>query len=78
MAAVSTIYVDRGDMSPRERVFATLRLLYEMAQDGADLDLRRPLILQALDRALSWESQIVSRGYDAPEREFDDLCRDKP
>lgn len=48
-------------LTPKQRVFGTLRNLLKMARDE-DLNEKRPVIVQALDRCLSWESELIDRG----------------
>jgi hypothetical protein len=46
-------------LQPEERVFGTLRNLQKIAETE-DLNANRARILHMLDRALSWEGQIIS------------------
>jgi hypothetical protein len=61
-------------LSPRERVFGTLRNLQRLAQEGEDLNAKRAIILRALDRAISWESEIVSANWPTADRPFSDTA----
>lgn len=48
------------DMTPKERVFGTLKNLLKMADSGTSLDTERARIKLALERCISWESQLIN------------------
>ena len=48
------------DMTPKERVFGTLKNLLNMADSGVSLDNERARIKLALERCISWESQLIN------------------
>lgn len=57
------------DMTPKERVFGTLKNLLKMADSRASLDAERARIKLALERCISWESQLANIGdIDSPQR----------
>ena len=50
------------DMTPKERVFGTLKNLLKIIQSDANLDADRARIALALERCISWESQLRDIG----------------
>ena len=46
------------DMTPKERVFGTLKNLLKIVDSDARLDADRARIRLALERCISWESQL--------------------
>jgi hypothetical protein len=46
------------DMTPKERVFGTLKNLLKIVDSGTSLDADRARIKLALERCVSWESQL--------------------
>jgi hypothetical protein len=49
-------------MTPKERVFGTIELVLSHARSGSsDLDLDRAYIIRALERVMTWESELADR-----------------
>ncbi|APC18153.1 hypothetical protein BLL42_21385 [Pseudomonas frederiksbergensis] len=46
------------DMTPKERVFGTLKNLLKITDSGTSLDAERARIKLALERCISWECQF--------------------
>lgn len=46
-------------LSPKQRVFGTLRNLLRLVQQEQDLNAHRERLEVSLDRAISWESQLI-------------------
>lgn len=52
---------DISSMTPKERVFGTLRNLLSYVQSDKDLNEMKPILERALDRNISWESELVNK-----------------
>ena len=52
--------MDFVSLTPKQRVFGTLRNLRKMAETD-DLNASRAQIIRSLDRALSWEDELVDQ-----------------
>lgn len=59
-------------LSPRERVFKTLRNLQKLALESEDLNADRAAILKALERAVSWEDELKSADWPHADRASDE------
>lgn len=46
-------------MTPKERVFGTLRNLQRIVEETTDLNTERERLATALDRCVSWESELA-------------------
>lgn len=53
--------VDIANMTPKERVFGTLKNLKKIIDESPDLNARRDQLSRSLDRAISWEPELVDR-----------------
>ena len=65
--------IDIPSLSPRERVFGTIHNLARMAESEPDLNAKRDAIATALERASSWETELQSKDWPAPDRCFETL-----
>lgn len=48
------------NMTPKERVFGTLRNLQRLVDEAEDLNEVRDRIAVAIDRCLSWEGELIN------------------
>ncbi len=52
---------DIENMTPKERVFGTLRGLIFRIANAEDLNSERERLVIALDRCISWESELIDK-----------------
>ena len=50
---------DMENLTPKERVFGTLRNLKRIVENAPDLTAERERLRVALDRCLSWEYEVM-------------------
>lgn len=59
-------------LTPHQRVFGTLKNMLRIATETPDLNAERERLKVGLDRAISWESELVDRDArsrdEAPQR----------
>ncbi|MDH1341881.1 hypothetical protein EQ826_01625 [Ectopseudomonas mendocina] len=48
------------NMTPKERVFGTLRNLQRLVDETEDLNALKDRLAVAIDRCLSWESELIN------------------
>lgn len=53
--------IDIETLSPKERVFGTLRGLIFRIANAEDLNSERERLVIALDRCISWESELIDK-----------------
>lgn len=56
------------NMTPKERVFGTLRNLQRLVDEADDLNVIKDRLAVAIDRCISWESELADLDATEPAR----------
>ncbi len=60
---------DLVDMTPKERVFGTLKNLATLFREAPCLNSEREQLIRSIDNAISWESEVVDLPNDLHNRQ---------
>lgn len=52
---------DLVDMTPKERVFETLRNVLAILREAPELETQRKQLCRSLENAISWEPELVNK-----------------
>ena len=63
-------------LTPKQRVFGTLRIWYKKAKESPDLNKEREMLIMALEHCLSWETELVNK-EDTPKRKKNKMTKFK-